>query len=567
MRSVAVSKASSAASDRGAEFSAHQALIERVHAVRSSTACMRRRAARVTARVASPSRCIAGARARPVAGRGRAGAGARARCRATRWSSWCRRSARRAPRLSWQADAPVNPASLMKLRDDLRRARAARPGVDLVDAGVAAGPHRRRRADGDLVIKGSGDPKLVLERMWLLLRRVQQLGVREIRGDIVLDRSAFARAGRAPGDFDGEPLRPYNVQPDALLLNYKSVLLTLHARPGARRRDRVGASRRSPACGRRAACRCPTRPCDDWRGGAEGRLHRPGAAALRRRLIRRPAAKGAGRSPTPIRRSYNERALAGLWREMGGRLERHACATARRPTTPPSFELASPPLAEMVRDINKFSNNVMAQQLFLTLGAGAARRRHAARPRARCCTSGCAALRRRGGRRRDRQRLGSVARLAPQRATLLARCCSAWASPVMPELMSSLPVTGIDGTLRRSTRAAGPRAPEDRLAARRGRHRRLRARRTAAGATCVVAIINHPNANGARAGARRAGAVDDLRRRGRRGARCGDDEPALTALRTGCCARALRPPRRAGVGRTGSDSASSAHSRCRRWRR
>ena len=44
---------------------------------------------------------------------------------------------------------------------------------------------------GDLVIKGIGDPKLVLERMWLLLRRVQQLGVREIRGDIVLDRSAF----------------------------------------------------------------------------------------------------------------------------------------------------------------------------------------------------------------------------------------------------------------------------------------------------------------------------------------------------------------------------------------
>ena len=79
---------------------------------------------------------------------------------------------------------------------------------------------------GDLVIKGSGDPKLVLERMWLLLRRVQQLGVREIRGDIVLDRSALLGARASPADFDGEPLRPYNVQPDALLLNYKSVLLT-----------------------------------------------------------------------------------------------------------------------------------------------------------------------------------------------------------------------------------------------------------------------------------------------------------------------------------------------------
>ena len=124
----------------------------------------------------------------------------------------CRRSARRAPRLAWQADQPVNPASLMKLRDDLRRARAARPGVDLDHAGVAARARSRRRADGDLVIKGTGDPKLVLERMWLLLRRVQQLGVREIRGDIVLDRSAFVAPEQSPADFDGEPLRPYNVQ-------------------------------------------------------------------------------------------------------------------------------------------------------------------------------------------------------------------------------------------------------------------------------------------------------------------------------------------------------------------
>ena len=79
--------------------------------------------------------------------------------------------------------------------------------------------------EGDVVIKGNGDPKLVLERVWLLLRRVRQMGVREIRGDIVLDRSAFVVPEQSPADFDGERLRPYNVQPDALLLNYKSVLL------------------------------------------------------------------------------------------------------------------------------------------------------------------------------------------------------------------------------------------------------------------------------------------------------------------------------------------------------
>jgi D-alanyl-D-alanine carboxypeptidase/D-alanyl-D-alanine-endopeptidase (penicillin-binding protein 4) len=85
---------------------------------------------------------------------------------------------------------------------------------------VDARPGARRRARGLCHIKGSGDPKLVLERLWLLLRRLQQMGVREIRGDIVLDGSAFAVPDGRPADFDGEPLRPYNVRPAALLLNF-----------------------------------------------------------------------------------------------------------------------------------------------------------------------------------------------------------------------------------------------------------------------------------------------------------------------------------------------------------
>jgi serine-type D-Ala-D-Ala carboxypeptidase/endopeptidase (penicillin-binding protein 4) len=67
----------------------------------------------------------------------------------------------------------------------------------------------------------------------------------------------------------------------------------------------------------------------------------------------------------------------------------------------------------------------------------------------------------------------------------------------MPELMSSLPINGVDGTLRRARSRAGPRAPEDRLAARRGglagyvlsdSGRRY----------VLVAIVNHPDANAAR---------------------------------------------------------------------
>jgi D-alanyl-D-alanine carboxypeptidase/D-alanyl-D-alanine-endopeptidase (penicillin-binding protein 4) len=91
------------------------------------------------------------------------------------------------------------------------------------------------------VIQGQGDPKLVLERLWLLLRRVQGLGIRSITGDIVLDRSAFFVPAIDPASFDGEPLRPYNASPDALLINFKSVVVTLAAR--ARRHGGTGAIR------------------------------------------------------------------------------------------------------------------------------------------------------------------------------------------------------------------------------------------------------------------------------------------------------------------------------------
>src|SRR5258708_16652414 len=56
-----------------------------------------------------------------------------------------------------------------------------------------------------------------------MLRRLQGMGIKVIVGDIVLDRSAFSVSGHDAATFDNEPWRPYNVAPDALLVNYKAV--------------------------------------------------------------------------------------------------------------------------------------------------------------------------------------------------------------------------------------------------------------------------------------------------------------------------------------------------------
>jgi D-alanyl-D-alanine carboxypeptidase/D-alanyl-D-alanine-endopeptidase (penicillin-binding protein 4) len=107
----------------------------------------------------------------------------------------------RPPRLAWRTQVPVNPASIMKLVTtyaalDLLGAAYSWTTPVYVDGTVSNGV-----LNGNLYIKGQGDPKLVLERVWLLLRHVQGLGITTVSGDIVLDRSAFentSRTTRAP---------------------------------------------------------------------------------------------------------------------------------------------------------------------------------------------------------------------------------------------------------------------------------------------------------------------------------------------------------------------------------
>ena len=200
--------------------------------------------------------------------------------------------------LSHNAQTPVNPASLAKLLTTLAALDQLGPAWTWVTPVWLQGSVNDGVLDGSLVIKGTGDPKLVVERVWLLLRRVQQLGVREIRGDIVLDRSAFAPQQADPAEFDGDPTRPYNVQPDALLLNFKSVTYSFVPDP-SRGVALVGVDpvlagtlvdRSVPPVGR-ALRRLAHR--------LEGQLRRRRPASVLPAATRPPAASSTGRWPMP----------------------------------------------------------------------------------------------------------------------------------------------------------------------------------------------------------------------------------------------------------------------------
>ena len=137
------------------------------------------------------------------------------------------------PRLAWRSQVPVNPASIMKLVTTYAGLDLLGPAFTWATPVYVDGPIRNGVLQGNLYIQGQGDPKLVIERLWLLLRRVQGLGIQTIEGDIVLDRSAFEAIDADPNAFDGEGLRPYNASPDALLVNFKSVVMTFVPNRGA----------------------------------------------------------------------------------------------------------------------------------------------------------------------------------------------------------------------------------------------------------------------------------------------------------------------------------------------
>ena len=397
-------------------------------------------------------------------------------------------------RLAWQADRPFNPASLMKLVTTEAALDLLGPAWTWSTPVWLNGAIVDGVLEGDLVIKGTGDPKLVVERLWLLLQRVQQRGVREIRGDIVLDRSAFVVPEQNPADFDGEPLRPYNVRPDALLLNFRALQVMLEPDPALMRaRTTV-----EPALdGVRVDAGVPLNggACEDWRDGLKPdfsdatRLHLGGSYPL-------ACGPKSWSVAYPQPKRYDARLLVALWQAMGGRLH-GGVRDGAAPATEPSFEMLSPTLPEVIRDINKFSNNVMAEQLFLTLGLQASGLGSPDTARI--------ALRQWLHDRFGNTAVGAVvdngsglSRDTRVSARLLAALLqSAWSSPVMPELMSSLPLAGLDGTLRRSRTTLG-RA-----------HLKTGSLRDVAGVAgfvlgntgrryVVAAIVNHPNANAAR---------------------------------------------------------------------
>jgi serine-type D-Ala-D-Ala carboxypeptidase/endopeptidase (penicillin-binding protein 4) len=270
------------------------------------------------------------------------------------------------PLLAHGESISFNPASVMKLVTTLAALDSLGPAHTFKTRVYRDGPLLDGVLHGNLVFQGGGDPALTLERFWLLLRELRHRGVREIRGDVLLETQYYQIDAIDPGAFDQAPLRPYNAQPSAMLVNFNLLNLRLSAggeaigvrlepTPAEQHLSLVNQLQKTNA------------PCN----GARERLV---SIKVDTSLILAGTYPGeCGEQSIPLNllppdatigTIFNE-----LWQSLGGELVGDVKPGVLEPTARSLLEFESPPLSHLVRDINKHSNNVMAKMLFLNLGA------------------------------------------------------------------------------------------------------------------------------------------------------------------------------------------------------
>ena len=272
------------------------------------------------------------------------------------------------PLVSHKASQPMNPASTMKLLTTFAGLELLGPDYRWKTEAYADGPITGGVLDGNLLLKGYGDPKITVEQFQELVARLRATGMSKIRGDLVLDRSYFSAAPYDPAAFDSEPLRPYNVGPDALLVNFKTVRFVFSPNVA---RDGVEIRSEPPldSVAIRGAPRLVTGDCGDWRGGLRAEFSSRADAAEANFSGRYPIA--CGERDWYVALLDHPHYVLGMfersWAEIGGSFSGAVREGRVKRDAKPIATLESAPLYAMVSDINKLSNNVMARQLFLTL--------------------------------------------------------------------------------------------------------------------------------------------------------------------------------------------------------
>jgi D-alanyl-D-alanine carboxypeptidase/D-alanyl-D-alanine-endopeptidase (penicillin-binding protein 4) len=360
------------------------------------------------------------------------------------------------PVLSLNADKSFNPASIMKLVTTYVALEKLGPAFRWKTEVYRDGEVHQGVLHGNLIVKGYGDPNFQAHDFWRLLMRLQQLGIRSIQGNLIIDKTYFSpKENHIP--FDDEVWRAYNAKPSAFLVGGRKTSLQFDVVAG---QVQVTQEFALPEVNVQSALSLREGECGDWRNyinyvvvpqknNVDVVLKGTYSAKCESRYLELSLF---------IDEQYAFYTFKKLWSELGGKFNGKLSVTALPAQSTKIMEQLSLPLGEAIRDINKWSNNLMARQLLLTMAASEhpklANEAHGAEVIQQTLKQ--LGLPSDGLVLENGSGLSRIERInAAQLAHMLLH---AYQRPIMPEFIASLPILGLDGTVKTRMQDASAQA-------------------------------------------------------------------------------------------------------------
>jgi D-alanyl-D-alanine carboxypeptidase/D-alanyl-D-alanine-endopeptidase (penicillin-binding protein 4) len=273
--------------------------------------------------------------------------------------------------VNWQENSPMNPASTMKLVTSLAAMEVLGPKYRWKTDLLTNGKIQNGLLKGDLLIRGSGDPKLIPEEITKMLLSLQSMGVKKIDGQLILDRSAYESSVKETSFSDNEPNRSYNVAPDALLFAFNSFSFQFY--PNSQ--NDLVVIKQTPRMDNFKIdnnLKIIEGVCADWKKDITMSLNSSKNGSW--------TAIFDGAYPSGCQNatwnivandsdSFFTQSFIAAWEDIGGTWVKKPTLKNYDPKVEfkPIVAHLGVPLYESVKDINKLSNNVMARQVMLTM--------------------------------------------------------------------------------------------------------------------------------------------------------------------------------------------------------
>jgi D-alanyl-D-alanine carboxypeptidase/D-alanyl-D-alanine-endopeptidase (penicillin-binding protein 4) len=356
-----------------------------------------------------------------------------------------------APILSFNSDVPRNPASTLKVVTTYAALEGLGPAYKWKTRIYLESMDRDGLVPGDLWIRGGGDPYFVTEEFWKLAQGLRSRGVSRIEGDLVFDNSFFDIPAEDRGAFDSQPDRVYNVPPHPMLVNFNAVRFRVMPTRDGRSVD-VSANPALPNLELSNRLTLSSSPCQGYQRGVAVAVQN--AESSRNRVLLEGRFPNGCSEYSLTRTVLQPESYAyGLfdlyWRQLGGEFK----GSWRSQPLPsedlkPFYVHESRPLGDLIRLVNKYSNNVMTRHLELTLGAEL----YGAPATVDKGRRAIYEVLRRQGVDTERMRIDNSAGLSRNTRISVRQLgevlSAAWRSNFMPEFVSSLSLAGMDGTTR-----------------------------------------------------------------------------------------------------------------------